>query len=291
MSVRTEIKHYEFKPGLPQEFEILSLSNLYRKHKELITRPHRAGFYNIFWFTKGNPIHLADFHPIQMKPDTMLFLNKDCVQVFDKNGGFGGKGILFTDAFFCKSETDITFLRNSILFNDLLSVARIRTGSSGSDFKTLLTSMESELKKPKDAHQPDLLKNLLHNFLLLAERERRKQDFTEIKKGPDLDYVMQFRDLVERDFRTMKQVALYARRIGVTEKRLNAATSNALGKTPKQMIDERIMLEAKRLLAHTHESVKAVGFHLGFNEPTNFIKYFRKHHGRTPEAFREPYST
>jgi AraC family transcriptional regulator, transcriptional activator of pobA len=288
--MESDVKKYEFKEGLPLEFEILRLDELYQKHKDLLIRPHRAGFYNIFWFTKGSPTHLADFNPVKMKPNSMLFLNKDCVQVFDKKGNFDGIGILFTDAFFCRTEADIAFLRNSILFNDLLTVSRIRLESSRGDFASLLAMMESEIEKPKDACQPDLLKNLLHNFLLLAERERRKQDFIEIKKGPDLDYVLLFRDLVGKHFRTIKQVSHCARQIGVTEKRLNAATSNVLGKTPKQIIDERIMLEAKRLLAHTNESVKSIGFQLGFDEPTNFIKYFRKHHHSTPMEFREKYS-
>jgi AraC-like DNA-binding protein len=50
------------------------------------------------------------------------------------------------------------------------------------------------------------------------------------------------------------------------------------------------MLEAKRLLAHTHKSVKEIGFSLGFQEPTNFTKYFRKHTGLSPVEFRNQYA-
>lgn len=131
----------------------------------------------------------------------------------------------------------------------------------------------------------------MHNFLLLSERERRKQDFTEVKKGADLDYVMLFKDLLETNYRKLKQVSNYAKRINVTEKRLNQATSKILDKSPKQVIDERVMLEAKRLLAHTNESVKEIGFDLGFDEPTNFIKYFRKHSHSTPAKFREQFAS
>lgn len=122
---------------------------------------------------------------------------------------------------------------------------------------------------------------------MLSERERRQQDFTEIKKGADLDYVVLFKDLLEVQFKEQKQVNSYSGQLSVTEKRLNQATSKVLGKTPKQMIDERVMLEAKRLLAHTNESIKEIGFALGFEEPTNFIKYFKKHHNTTPVEFRE----
>jgi AraC family transcriptional regulator, transcriptional activator of pobA len=60
-----------------------------------------------------------------------------------------------------------------------------------------------------------------------------------------------------------------------------------LGKTPKEIIDDRILLEAKRILAHTTESIKEISYYLGFEEPTNFIKYFKKHASVTPTEFRE----
>lgn len=288
--MKSNIKKYTFKQGLPQEFELVSLGQLFYKHSEKLTSSHRTGFYHILWFQKGSPIHLVDFNPVKVKPNTILFLNKDTVQRFDKKGGFDGKAILFTDAFFCKTETDTKFLRSTILFNDLFSVSQIQMGETASLFASLFELMETELKNEKDNLQSDILKNLLHNFLLLSERERRKQGFTEIKKDPDLDYVILFKDLLESNYRKLKRVSDYAKKLSVTGKRLNQATSKILDKSPKQMIDERVMLEAKRLLAHTGESVKEIGFDLGFDEPTNFIKFFRKYSNLTPLEFREQFA-
>lgn len=287
----TDIKKYSFKSGLPQEFEIVGIGQLYKEFKDTLTAPHRAGFYHILWFQKGNPTHLVDFNPVKVKPDTLLFLNKDTVQRFDNKGDFDGKAILFTDSFFCKTKTDTKFLRSSILFNDLFSVSQIELSKPASLIADLFHLMETELLNEKDVLQSDILKNLLHNLLLLSERERRKQDFTEIKKGADLDYVMLFKDLLEINYHKFKQVRNYAKLISVTEKRLNQATTKVLDKSPKQMIDEKVMLEAKRLLAHTNESVKEIGFELGFEEPTNFIKFFRKHSQSTPVEFREQYAS
>jgi AraC family transcriptional activator of pobA len=285
----TNIKKYRFKPGLPQEFEIVGIAELFKEFEDTLTTPHRAGFYHILWFQKGSPTHLVDFNPVKVQPNTILFLNKDTVQRFDTKGNFDGKAILFTDSFFCKSEADTKFLRSSILFNDFFSVSQLQLQKSSTLFADLFQQMETELTNPKDNYQADILQNLLHNLLLNSERERRKQNFTEVKKGADLDYVMLFKDILENQFRKQKLVSSFADQLRVTEKRLNQATSKVLGKSPKQMIDERIMLEAKRLLAHTNESVKEIGFELGFDEPTNFIKYFRKHHNSTPVEFRESF--
>ena len=283
----TDIIKYDFKTGLPQEFEIVDIAELYKEFKDTLTTTHRTGFYHIIWFQQGSPTHLVDFNPIKIKPSTLLFLNKDTVQRFDDKSKFGGKAILFTDSFFCKSETDTKFLRNSILFNDFFSVSQIQVQKHSKTFTDLLQQMTDELQKIKDNSQADILQNLLHNFLLQAERERRKQNFTEVKKDADLDYVMLFKDLLETGYKNQKQVNYYAKEIIITEKRLNHATTKVLGKTPKEIIDDRIMLEARRILAHTTESVKEIGYNLGFEEPTNFIKYFKKHSTLTPTEFRE----
>ena len=182
-------------------------------------------------------------------------------------------------------------MRSTVLFNDLFSVSQIQLSETAPLFAELFQLMETELDNEKDNSQSDILKNLLHNLLLLSERERRKQDFHQIKKGADLDYVMLFKDLLDINYRKLKKVSDYSKKISVTEKRLNQATSKILDKSPKQMIDERVMLEAKRLLAHTNESVKEIGFDLGFDEPTNFIKYFRKHSHSTPIEFREQFTS
>lgn len=282
-----DIKKYDFKAGLPQEFEIVDIAKLYKEFKNTLTTTHRTGFYHIIWFQQGNPTHLVDFNPIKIKPNTLLFLNKDTVQRFDDKSKFGGEAILFTDSFFCKTEADTKFLRNSILFNDLFSVSQIQVKKQSKLFAGLLQQMTNELQDIKDNSQADILQNLLHNFLLYSERERRKQNFTEIKKGADLDYVMLFKDLLETGYKNQKQVNYYAKEIIITEKRLNQATTKVLGKTPKEIINDRIMLEAKRILAHTTESVKEIGYDLGFDEPTNFIKYFKKHSKFTPTEFRE----
>lgn len=169
----------------------------------------------------------------------------------------------------------------------MFSVSQIQVQKQSKIFTDLLQQMTDELQNVKDNFQADILQNLLHNFLLHSERERRKQNFTEIKKGADLDYVMLFKDLLEKDYKNQKQVNYYAKQIIITEKRLNQATTKVLGKSPKELIDDRVLLEAKRILAHTTENVKEIAYHLGYEEPTNFIKYFKKHSTVTPTEFRE----
>jgi AraC-like DNA-binding protein len=282
-----DIKKYNFKTGLPQEFEIVDLSELYTKSKHIVTQLHRSGFYHIIWFQECQVTHLVDFKPIKIKPNSLLFLNKDVVHRFDDKEKIKGKVLLFTDGFFCKTESDTKFLRQSVLFNDLWEVSPIEIPKQSTHFNALLQLMVGEIRVSNDEFQSTILQNLLHNFLLFAQREKLKQNVTKINKSAHVDYVMLFKDLLEINFKTEKQVAFYAKKIIITEKRLNHATTKIVGKTPKEIIDDRILLEAKRVLAHTNESIKEVAYQLGFEEPTNFIKYFKKHVSVTPTEFRE----
>ncbi len=206
--------------------------------------------------------------------------------MLDPKGGYDGKFLLFTDTFFDKHPDDIKYLRNNILFNDLLEEPVLNI-KNNSPVISVFNDIEAELSRPKDSVQYQLLHNLLHNFLLLAERERRISGFNEIRKGEDLDYTILFKNLVDDKFRTIKSVAGYAGLMAVSEKKLNKATAVTLGKSPKELIDERVILEVKRMLVHTNNSIKEIGFDLGFDEPTNFIKYFRKHEKKTPIEFRK----
>ena len=186
-----------------------------------------------------------------------------------------------------KTKLDAQFLGSTILFNDLLSVSQIEI--SGSIIETTIRRLETESRNPKDEYQADIIRNDLRNLLLHSERERKKQGFIELEKDIDLEYALILKDLLENNLVKQKNVGFYANKMNISAKRLNQTTSKIFGKTPKNIIDERIMLESKRLLAHTNESVKEIAYSLGFEEPTNFIKYFKRHMGKTPVEFRENY--
>lgn len=289
--MKEKIQKYDFKEGLPQEFEILDFDLLFNEFPDEITKPHRAEFYQILWFQKGSPTHLVDFNPIKIKPNSLLFVNKNSVQLFDNDTNFSGKMILFTDSFFCKTQMDTKFLRSSILFNDLLSVTQISISKSNSTFASIFLQLETELKNLKDNYQSDILRNDLRNLLLHSERERRNQNFIELKKDDDFDYALIYKDLLDKNFISHKKVSFYSQKMHLTSKRLNQATSKIFGKTPKKIIDDRVLLESKRILAHTNESIKEIAFSLGFEEPTNFIKYFKKHTDKTPVEFRTEFTS
>ncbi|WP_404986253.1 helix-turn-helix domain-containing protein [Chryseobacterium sp. M5] len=266
---------------------IIKLKDLYADIKDQITIPHRSSFYQIVYF-KEETTHLIDFDTVSIEKDTLLFLNNNTVHAYGDISKNSGCVIIFSESFFHQSESDAKFLKNSVLFCELLSVYKFSIKPQEKDtFKSLIEMMQKELSGSRDSSHNILLKNYLHNFLLYSERIRNNQHFRQINRGQDFNLSIAFRNMLESEYRVNKQVSTYASQLAISERQLNRISSAILGKTAKQMIDYRIMLEAKRLLTHSDDSVKEIGIALGFIESTHFTKYFKKHNRTTPIEFRK----
>lgn len=98
-----------------------------------------------------------------------------------------------------------------------------------------------------------------------------------------------FRALLETNYNGWHLIGPYTDALGCTQKSLNRATQEATGLNAKDLISRRLTLEAKRLLVHTDRPIYLIAAGLGFDEATNFSKFFRKHAGQSPAQFREAY--
>jgi AraC family transcriptional regulator, transcriptional activator of pobA len=285
----TKIQKYNFQATLPYELEVKSLDILHKSQQGLFTKPHRNNFYDVIWFQSGNPVYVVDFQRIEIKPNSLLFINKNQVHFYEAYNDYKGFVMLFTDTFFCLSKEDTKFLNNSILFNDILNIPYFELDANDTTIPNLFLTIQHELEKEIDSVQFPILHNLVHTLLLYAERIYRKNGLQALKQDADLDIALLFRDLVEQHFSNNKMVNFYAHQLNVTEKGLQKSISQVFGKSPKEYISERIILEAKRLLLHSSANTKEIAFDLGFDEPTNFIKFFKKTTRITPIEFRENY--
>ena len=103
----------------------------------------------------------------------------------------------------------------------------------------------------------------------------------------DFALFQDFMLLVDAHFRTEKNLGFYARHLKINPRRLAKLCRENLGRTPLAVLEERTVIEAKRLLAQTDLAAKEVAFQLGFEDPSYFTKVFRKITGSTPLAFRK----
>ena len=151
----------------------------------------------------------------------------------------------------------------------------------------LFGRMASDARLPIDTNRLDgllaLQTRVLASRLALGDANRER---TQLIDPMVLERHRGFRSTVEREFRRWHLVGPYARYLGYSPKTLDRACRAAAAMTAKRVIVERIVLEAKRLLAHSQLPVAAISVELGFDEATNFVKYFRRETGTTPHQFR-----
>lgn len=120
--------------------------------------------------------------------------------------------------------------------------------------------------------------------MLFAEREISKNPRFN-SKSIEFDCYLQFVSLLDKKYKKEKSVAYYCDQINISEKRLNRAVTKVSSRTPKTIIHNKVIIEAKWLLSSSELSAKEIAFELGFSEPTNFIKYFKKHTGFNPSEY------
>lgn len=248
--------------------------------------PHRTDFYMIYLFTDGTGSHMVDFNLYNVKSRSLLFISQGQIHSFDPKESYDGRALIFTESFFCRSQRDRDYFRNSMLFNNY----RQPYFEAGDDYDELLgifLEIYKELKKETDPLQGEILHNLLYRIFLLSQRQFGNDIESADTASGAQKLVSEFKNLVEQYYQTHKWVKFYAQRLAVSQKTLQAATAQVLGKSPKEWISQRILLEAKRILAYETLSVKELSAMMHFDDATNFIKFFKKNEGVTPSDFRK----
>ncbi|MCC9063724.1 AraC family transcriptional regulator [Flavobacterium piscisymbiosum] len=288
--MRAKIKRITYDADSNLGIEIIAIDNEYVASRENLLQPIRSSFFTILWFLEGSPTHLVDYQSVKIIEDSYLFVGKEVVQYFDQQESFKGFALLFTDDFLCRDNFDYHLFSNNILFNTINHQEAVCTIKAAPPLKEIWTLIKAELNNPKDIYQSHLLRNLLHNFLFTAERTTGQRNLNSSSHSAHLEILMKFKDLIEKKFKEQKPVIYYTDLLHVSNKVLSRVSQGIIGRTPKQMLDDRILLEAKRLLVNSLDAGKVIGYELGFKEPTNFIKYFRLRTGMTPIEFRSRYT-
>ncbi len=272
------IRTFEFKDS-PIEIEVKDL-RFVKELPKLLGNPHKATFYQIVWLTGGEAVFRIDFRDISVKANEVLIISAGQVCQFDTKSDYSGRMILFTWSFFTVTDLDSNFLHTAEILNPghLNKTVAVCPQFMGNLFELL----EEELKQPPDSFQAGIAQNYLRIILLQSERQLKAAHPSVLNTVG-----RKFYNAVEQHFRDNRNTEYYVQLLGINEKVLSKEVKTLTGKTPKVYIDSRTILEAQRMLSYSDLSAKEIGFELGFDEPTNFAKYFRKHTGMTPAQFRD----
>ena len=267
-------------------FELLNLTNLFARIDNIKNhdprQPHRIYFFALLIVTKGIGKHQIDLKEYDLRAGTVLKIAKGQVHAFQTNPNYQGYLILFTEEFVINYFSKSSFKLISHLYNYYLSspIAFDKTNS-----KKLIGDLTAELSHENAFAQNNIIAAILDLYLLKLERASTAKAI-QFKESKGQDSFMQFKKLVENDYTKTRNVKDYADKMFVTTKYLNKVVKAFTINTAKAFIDEYVVLEAKREIVSTQKSLKEIAYSMGFDEVTNFTKFFKKHSYTTPKAFR-----
>lgn len=265
------------------EFWIIPLKEFACYYKTIFLLENKDSIHYILWVEKADINVSFGIKEIFVQSDSILFIDSGLIQYIG-NYNIKGKLIVFTNSF-CKTKENIRNLKISNLFNRIQGFPSIVIDK---DLLACFRLLENEYSNDKDKFHYPIILNLLSVFLLIANKayyNYNKKYYYSIQ----LDYIIRFDDLLDTYFKKEKNVSFYARKIGITEKILTESVKKILNSTPKTIIKERVLMEAKRLLVFSNKNITETAFELGFKEVSYFIKYFTRNTGYSPSHFKEKF--
>lgn len=222
-----------------------------------------------YTFNSNDIISLTEFHKIEIdKINTVRLVrwNRPFYCIVDHDSEVSCKGILYYGA------SNLPIIRPS---NEDLQIL-------GTVWEMLLIEMKS-----KDNLQMEMLQMMLKRLLILCTRIYKTQENYNNQSSKNVDIIREYNFLVEKHFKEKHSVSEYAELLYKSPKTLSNLFKKVSNKTPLQFIQDRIMLEARRLLNYTDMPISDVGYELGFSDIQGFSRFFKKQEGISPSEFKE----
>ncbi len=252
-------------------------------------RPHRIRFYAILFILEGAGVHTVDFKTYPYQKGSIIFISKEQVHAFEKSWERKAYFLLFTEEFLEKGSLGSNLMQQLSLYNYHLysPVINLKEGQL-TIFSNLLKKIKEEFDAPDDLLTEEIMHSSLKIFLCLAERIR-KANRPLIPRSKYFDEFKQFQKLLTQHIYKSRKVKFYADQLLISTKKLNRITQEMVSQPAKNYINDFLIIEIKRLLMNTSLTIKEVSHRSGFEETTNFVKYFKKYTGQRPSAFRESF--
>lgn len=270
--------------------EVCHMPQFFRDRPDVETgRVHVHGFYEIVWFVEGEGVHYVDFNSYPVAPGTVFFISPGQLHSFDER--HDQKGVVLkicSELLNDGAGMDGAYLRYNV-FNAFDQ--RPYTMVSGEDMaimSDLVRAIEVELGETGRIGHKEYLQSLLKLFLIRVQRNGSIESNTMLNPTrTSHKNFLAFRQLLEDNYHHLHTVKDYALRLNVTTKTLNQYVSECSTYSPLELINNRIALEAKRLLRYSNMTVKEIAYRLGFEDPSYFVKFFKRMAKSSPADYRE----
>jgi AraC-like DNA-binding protein len=250
----------------------------------------RNNYFSLIWVKAGNGKLKADFSEYDFQANTVFAFSPYQPYMITSKEPLSGTAICFHSDFFCIFKHHQEVSCNGVLYNNIYNPPFVRVDDiSAATFEMLCTQIKTEMQNTEMA-QYELLVSYLKIWLITAARLKMQQQpeaMIELKDQKEPFILQKLKDAIEVHFKTKHSPADYADLLYITPKALAKLTKTHFNKTLSSLINERIIIEAKRELYLTNKTVKEIAYDLGYDDEYYFSRFFKVNADVSPQLYRE----
>lgn len=258
---------------------------------ETSTRWVRVPLYSILWLAEGRCICRNGRVRHAIRAPALIFATPfQDLELLPDEGSFRGRRLRFHGDFYCIERHKAEVSCNGVIFNNVYAVPYVALDAEGhQQVSRYLDLLEADFRHADEPGWQDMAIAHLKILLIIATRLKRREIELAEAGWPAAaqPMLLRLRQLIETHFSEWHKPSEYAAALQLSGNALAKLTQRHLLKTPTELIVERSLLEAKRLLHFTPLSIKEIAFQLGFADFGYFGRWFKKHAGITPTEYRD----
>jgi len=247
----------------------------------------KSKFYTLMTVESGAGQLQIDTEIFDLQKNRVFFVNYNQVFRFAETENFAGEAVLFTRSFYNLIYTGNRKIKNDTAFSDLPPMLDF----SKPEFTNFRNGI-ADIKREFETHallNKEIICLMLKVSMLKFIRKTNNADYIKFKTNRKNSHIEQFKNLIELHFKDLKRTSDYAKYLAISANYLNALVKEKLDVSAENLIQNRVILEAERLLLNTDLSVTEISFELGFSDKSHFGKYFKKIAGESPNIFRKKF--
>jgi len=253
-------------------------------------RPHKHQWQELIYLKSGRGKHSIDDNVFELESNTFYLIGKGQVHDFLEGYDLHGFIIRFVDNFLPPTGLNTQNSLNSTLLGSIIMTNELHVPHPEVlHYESLIENLYYEYKMNNLTYaKSEIIQYLL--LALLSKLERRVRQMSKEIIGANSDKQTRlfhsFLLLIEENFKTQHKINYYSKELGVDSRKLTTITKYFASKTPKQILNERLMVEAKRMLLYTGNSSKEISYFLGYDDPAYFSRFFKIFTGVSPQKFK-----